>query len=63
MTTDCGVRAGGTLRELLVVVVLAFVGLLLATVVAFTPWYAVAAGEGAADLVDVDTSYAPSNGE
>jgi hypothetical protein len=59
MTTEGGVRAVSGLRELLVVLGLALGGLLIATVVAFSPWYAAAAGEGAPPLVDVDTSIEP----
>jgi hypothetical protein len=43
----------GAVREILVVLVLAMVGLLLAVVAAFAPWYADSAGAGETAVVEM----------
>ncbi|GAB3969714.1 hypothetical protein V1634_21500 [Plantactinospora veratri] len=48
------VRVGqGSTREILVVLLLAVTGLLLATVVVFTPWYGLAAGAPEVEVVEM----------
>ncbi|MFY1690009.1 hypothetical protein [Plantactinospora sp. WMMB782] len=43
----------GSTREILVVLAVAVSGLLLATLVAFSPWYGVAAGATKVEVVEV----------
>ncbi|MEO3743731.1 hypothetical protein [Plantactinospora sp. B5E13] len=57
MTVSVG---AGSVREILVVLALALCGLLLATLVAFTPWYGMAAGNSAeAEVVEVHSPAGP----
>ncbi|MFG2048241.1 hypothetical protein ACGFIW_12525 [Micromonospora sp. NPDC048935] len=48
-----GEAGSGALRELILVVAVALVGLLLAMVAAFAPWHATLAGNAPAGLVEL----------
>lgn len=50
-----GESMAGGFREILVVLALALVGLVLATLAALTPWYAAATGGGSAPVVSVES--------
>ncbi|GAA3757582.1 hypothetical protein GCM10022225_48550 [Plantactinospora mayteni] len=58
------VRVGqGSAREILVVLALAVSGLLLATLVAFTPWYGFAAGARNVEVVEMHAPVGTSPGD
>ncbi|MEQ4303299.1 hypothetical protein ABNF97_18240 [Plantactinospora sp. B6F1] len=58
------VRVGqGSTHELLVVLALAASGLLLATLVAFTPWYGLAAGASKVEVVEMHSPVGSSGNE
>ncbi|MEN3614369.1 hypothetical protein [Plantactinospora sp. ZYX-F-223] len=58
------VRVGqGSTREILVVLALAVSGLLLATLVAFTPWYGFAAGAPEVEVVEMHSTVGTSPGD
>jgi hypothetical protein len=52
----------GALREILVVLALALVGLLLAVVAAFAPWYATPADAGGGAVVEMHSPQRPGPG-
>ena len=53
----------GALREFLVVLVLALVGLLLAVLAAFAPWYATPADSGGGAVVEMHSPQRPGPGD
>jgi hypothetical protein len=57
-----GEAGSGALRELILVVAVAFAGLLLAMVAAFTPWHATPAGNAPAGLVELHSPGDPGPG-
>ncbi|MFC5922156.1 hypothetical protein [Micromonospora vulcania] len=52
----------GALRELILVVAVAFAGLLLAVVAAFAPWHVTPAGDAPAGLVELHGPDDPGSG-
>jgi hypothetical protein len=52
----------GALREILVVLALAFVGLLLAVLAAFAPWYVAPADAGGGAVVQMHSPQRPGPG-
>lgn len=54
--------SAGAVREILVVLVLAVVGLILAVAAAFTPWYAALDEPGGAAVVEMHAPAMPESG-